>query len=272
VFGFFKKKQPTVMDGLVKLASNSHVPKTTANLDDAIRLADQTLLQQRIALTSVVEKAKQLFNGPMPYSTHDLAVATALGYLKDPELLQTLRDVQSNARNEVARWQREGRLIPMLAETFEAVLESRYASNSGKPETNSPDTNQFSKAIEHFVEGHKGATPQQASKSVGDFMVWQHSLATGRKLDHDDLDAEDHEAADANDKTIERAYMVGASRAAIHAFSLSADDHYFWLNVISVYHGWSDKDAIYEEILSMDDASKANEEHPTQGWFRCYNI
>jgi hypothetical protein len=248
------------MDGLVKLASNNHAPKKTANLDDAIRLADQTLLQQRIPLTSVVEKAKQLFNGPMPYSTHDLAVATALGYLKDPELLQTFRDVQSNARNEVARWQREGRLNPMLAETFEAVLESRYASNSETPETNSPDQNALSKAIDHFVEGHKGATPQQAAKSVRDFMVWQHSLATGRKLDRDDLDAEDDEASDANDRMIERAYMVGASRAAIHAFSLLEDDHYFWLNVISIYHGWSDKDAIYEQILFMDDASKGNEE------------
>jgi hypothetical protein len=55
--------------------------------------------------------------------------------------------------------------------------------------------------------------------------------------------------------------MFGASLAAIHAFSLLADDmHYFRLNVISVYHGWSDKDAIHEEIRSMDDASKENED------------
>jgi hypothetical protein len=33
------------------------------------------------------------------------------------------------------------------------------------------------------------------------------SSLTGRKLDRDDLDAEDDEAADADDRTIERAYI-----------------------------------------------------------------
>jgi hypothetical protein len=56
-------------------------PKS-ANLDDAIRIADQTLLQQRIGLTSVYEIAKRLFEGPMHYSTLDLAGATALRFLK----------------------------------------------------------------------------------------------------------------------------------------------------------------------------------------------
>jgi hypothetical protein len=69
------------MDGLIKLGYGSSQPRKTANLREAVDLAVELL-------SKVVESERSptgLYNGSMPYSTHDLAVATALNVFKSAE-------------------------------------------------------------------------------------------------------------------------------------------------------------------------------------------
>jgi len=62
----------------------------------------------------------------MSYSTHDLAVAVAMRFFKDPDYSDRLEDAQLNARELVAEWAEQGIVAPLLAETFDQILERRY--------------------------------------------------------------------------------------------------------------------------------------------------
>jgi len=122
MFGLFKRKQPSVMDGLIKAFGSG--PKS-ADLDVSVHMA-YTLLEHRVDAHVVSDTAQRLFEGPIPYSTHDLAVATALRFLKDPQLQDKLKDVQWDVRRRVGQWQKEGKVDALLADSFEAVLTARY--------------------------------------------------------------------------------------------------------------------------------------------------
>ena len=56
-----------------------------ANLDEAIKLAHEDLLMGLVGRLEVSSIASELNDGPIPYSTHDLAMSVALNFFRKPE-------------------------------------------------------------------------------------------------------------------------------------------------------------------------------------------
>jgi hypothetical protein len=122
------RKQATVMDALVRLAYGSSPPTKTANLQEAIELSNETLLGKAVDIAEVRTIAAQLYNGPMPYSTHDLAVATSLNLFKSAKgaRRERFKDIQILARMVVLGWVKEKKVTQMLAWAFEETLYEMY--------------------------------------------------------------------------------------------------------------------------------------------------
>jgi hypothetical protein len=102
MFGFFKKKPPTAMDALIRTIYGANPPPKSADLERSITIAHEDLLLERVPLSAVKRKAAELFQGPIPYSTHDLAVSAALAFFKAPEFTRALEDCQMPARLRVS--------------------------------------------------------------------------------------------------------------------------------------------------------------------------
>jgi len=100
----------------------------TANVATAVALAKDQLLLARFAEKEIATLAAALNDGPMPYSTHDLAVSVALGLLKSvpKEARKDMFDVQLKARLTVGTWARQGKVTNLLAQAFERTLYELY--------------------------------------------------------------------------------------------------------------------------------------------------
>ena len=125
MFGFGRKKQETAMDGFIKMMYGDPPPPKRANLTEAIGLA-------RNLLTGIVDEKDlrligiQLNEGPIPYSTHDLALSIALNFFKNPEYIQRLKTSQLTTRMTMQDWLDQKKVIPILVESFEASLDKAY--------------------------------------------------------------------------------------------------------------------------------------------------
>jgi hypothetical protein len=121
------KKTPTAMDALIKLTYGNSPPRKTANLREAIDLAFE-LLGEVVDVAEIRPIAAQLYNGPMPYSTHDLAVATALNLYRsaDGARQAKLMHIQIVARMNVVDWLKEKKVAALLAKAFEDALYEKY--------------------------------------------------------------------------------------------------------------------------------------------------
>ena len=126
MFGLFKKKPPSVMDGLIRTVYGADPPPKSAELQVSAYIAYKELLLEKISASAVQACAAKLLDGPIPYSTHDLAVSVALNFFKDPNLHSQLEDAQLNARRQVRDWAREGKVVGPLADSFEAVVRKSY--------------------------------------------------------------------------------------------------------------------------------------------------
>jgi hypothetical protein len=122
MFGMFKKKPLTMMDAFIHTIYGPNPPRKSADLERSITIAHEDLLFERVALSEVKEKAGELFKGPIPYSTHDLAVSTALGFFKSPNYVPALQECQLHARLRVVNWAKDGKVVKPLALSFEEVL------------------------------------------------------------------------------------------------------------------------------------------------------
>jgi hypothetical protein len=100
----------------------SQSPRKPADLERSITIAHEDILFERVPLQEVKRVAGELFRGPIPYSTHDLAVSTALAFFKAPEFVAVLKECQVPARLRVANWAKDGKVVGPLAQSFEAVL------------------------------------------------------------------------------------------------------------------------------------------------------
>jgi hypothetical protein len=125
MFGFGKKKQESAMDGFIKMMYGDPPPPKRANLTEAVGLA-------RNLLTGIVDEkdlrlvGSKLSEGPIPYSTHDLALSIALNFFKNPEYVQKLKTAQLTARMTMQDWFDQKKVVPMLVESFEASLDKAY--------------------------------------------------------------------------------------------------------------------------------------------------
>lgn len=127
MFGWLKsRKQATAMDAFIHATYGPNAKKT-ADLAEAVLLAND-LVGGRFEHQELAKLASSLNQGPIPYSTHDLAVSTALGLLKQvpPERRADLMNVQLAARMTVASWVSEGKVVVPLAAAFEDTLYREY--------------------------------------------------------------------------------------------------------------------------------------------------
>jgi hypothetical protein len=127
MFGIFGKRKPkTALDALIIQIYGSLDHKKTANLGQAESLAFNELLSETINRELVHQKASELFDGPMPYSTKDLALSVALAFFQDPKYKSQLSDVQLLARLQLIEWINEGSVARPLAMVFENTLYERF--------------------------------------------------------------------------------------------------------------------------------------------------
>jgi hypothetical protein len=120
----WKRSKPTMMDGFIKLAYGDSPPRKTANLQVAIELSYEALFVRIVDIAEIQKIATQLYNGKMPYSTHDLAAATALNVFRnaDGPRREQLGQIQIFSRLTVVDWVKEKKVNPMLAKAFEDTL------------------------------------------------------------------------------------------------------------------------------------------------------
>ena len=126
MFGWFKKKASSPLEQLVKAMYGDSPPSTEPDLEQAIKLAHADLLQSLVDEREVRTIAKELNDGPMPYSTHALALSAALNFFRRPDRVSILQDAQLMARMTALEWARENKIPPMLLSAFEESLYTRY--------------------------------------------------------------------------------------------------------------------------------------------------
>ena len=133
MLGFFKKK-PTVAESAIREIYGDNPPVKSADLERAITLAYEDLLFEQIPLRDVQRLTTGLFNGPMPFSTHDLAVSTALAFFGTADNIERLAGCQLAARVRVLNWLKESEVALLIAIEFENTLYREYkASASASP-------------------------------------------------------------------------------------------------------------------------------------------
>jgi hypothetical protein len=259
LFGFFGKKPPTIMDGLVQSIYGNKPPKKQADLLEASQIASERLLLDLIEYSDVHDIAKRLFDGPMPYSTYDLAVSASLNFFKNTDLFDDLKLAQITARLQVAEWAREGKVVILLAQAFEDVLYKLYkpilAASAPTPDMQTPKVDEgVSDALDEILaslrEANKGATPQSAAKTVRDVMAWQHNCLAASKLDPDYVPK-------ADTAEIEKAFFFGLTAMALEVYDLPTGNHALFVeNVVGGYFAIMDSDEIfsrYDEMQKLTD-------------------
>ena len=127
MFGFGKKKKPkTALDSFIKAVYGDPPPPKRADTNKAVSLAFEELLIGNINESEVRLIAEELASGPVPYSTHDLALSVALNFFKRSECMEQLREAQMFARLKMLEWFQEGLVAPIIVKSFEDVLYKLY--------------------------------------------------------------------------------------------------------------------------------------------------
>jgi hypothetical protein len=126
MFSMFKRKSPTAMDAFIRTIYGANPPRKSADLERSVTIAHEDLLFERVPLPEVKRVAGELFQGQIPYSTHDLAVSTALAFFKAPGFVPVLTECQIPARLRVVNWAKDRKVVGPLAQSFEAVLYRVY--------------------------------------------------------------------------------------------------------------------------------------------------
>jgi hypothetical protein len=130
MFGWFQKKKPaTLMDQFIVSMYGDSPPQKRADVDAAIQLAHQELLGELVDLREIREIATALYRGPIPYSTHDLALSVALNFFKQPTQIERLKDIEAFATIKARLWLKKEHVAPMIFKTFQETLYRVYRAN-----------------------------------------------------------------------------------------------------------------------------------------------
>jgi hypothetical protein len=120
-----KKKPQNALDEFIFAVYGNPPPAKRANVGQAVELANELLLGV-IDEKEVGRQAIVLSDGPIPYSTHDLALSVALNFFKQPENVPQLFEAQLLARMKMLEWLQSGLVASMLVQSFESVLYKVY--------------------------------------------------------------------------------------------------------------------------------------------------
>ena len=129
MFGLFGKKKETpknALDELIHTIYGNPPPAKSADLKQAVNIVFDEFLMEMISKNEILKVAQDLNAGPMPYSTNDLAVSTALYFFKQSELIDSLQEIQLLARMKMLELISEGSVNPFLAKSFEDTLYKLY--------------------------------------------------------------------------------------------------------------------------------------------------
>lgn len=123
MFGFiFKKKPKNALEEFIFSVYGNPPPPKRADTAQAAELVVNELFGGMIKLEPVRKKASELFAGPIPYSTHDLAIAVALHIYKLSKGDSRFAATQIQARVTALGWYKEGLIVQPLFKTFEDTL------------------------------------------------------------------------------------------------------------------------------------------------------
>lgn len=127
LLGLFRSKRtrPFAEDAVLEIYGD-RPPRKDADLSAAITLAYEQLLAERIPLQEVERLTTNLFNGPMPFSTHDLAASSALAFFQTPKYFSVLSECQIDARRCILDWLKAGEITPTIGIVFEETLYRDY--------------------------------------------------------------------------------------------------------------------------------------------------
>lgn len=100
--------------------------KGKSDLAAATKYAFENLLGEVVPFEEVAAIAQGLRKGEMPYSTEDLALATALNFFRRDDLKGSLSSVQLLARMQMIEWLQAGKVNPTLGRVFEGDLYKRF--------------------------------------------------------------------------------------------------------------------------------------------------
>ncbi|HMG05403.1 MAG TPA: hypothetical protein VK581_08075 [Chthoniobacterales bacterium] len=127
MFGFSKKKKAaSALDEFIFAVYGNPPPAKRANLEQAVSLAFDELLMRNVHQQEVRAVTDDLSAGPVPYSTHDLALSVALNFFKRPDYIPRLQMAQMFARLKMVQWLQDGLVVPVLVKSFEEVLYKLY--------------------------------------------------------------------------------------------------------------------------------------------------
>ena len=127
MFGLSKKKKAvTALDQFIFAVYGNPPPSKRANLERATALASEELLMDAVEQQEVRAVAEDLNAGPIPYSTHDLALSAALNFFKRPDYMPRLQTAQMLARLKMLEWLEDKLVVPVLVKSFEETLYKLY--------------------------------------------------------------------------------------------------------------------------------------------------
>lgn len=123
---FRKKKAQNTMSQMASAMYGTGAQKGKSDLATATKYAFENLLGAVVPFEEVAAVAQGLRNGEMPYSTEDLALATALNFFRRDELQGSLSVMQMPARMQMIEWLQDGKVNLMLVQVFEDTLYNRF--------------------------------------------------------------------------------------------------------------------------------------------------
>ena len=123
-------KPDNLLDELIISIYGDPPPPKRANVEEAINLAANELLKGIVEEYEVRTKAEELNAGPIPYSTHDLALSVSLYFFKEQSYGTQLKTASLLARMTVLQWNEKGLVAPFLVKSFEETLYNQGKLNN----------------------------------------------------------------------------------------------------------------------------------------------
>lgn len=127
MFNFLRKRRPkNALDDLIFAVYGNPPPQKRADVALATHIAYDDLLLKNYAYDKVAHQTTELEIGPIPYSTHDLAISVALHFLTRADVTAKTFAIQINARTKALEWHNRGFIAPLLLKSFDNSLYKRY--------------------------------------------------------------------------------------------------------------------------------------------------